>query len=57
MKKDNKLTTSHGDAYASPSVAVTSLESQGRILDGSQGSTQNYNDPLPIWALGSDNEE
>lgn len=56
MINDKKLTIFHREAYTSPSVAVTGLEGQGRILDGSEGSTQNYNDPLPIWLLGEDNE-
>ena len=55
MKKDNKLTTSRGGAYASPSVAVTRLEGQGMIL-GSNGETQNYGSSS-IWGEGSDNED
>lgn len=50
MKINNKSTTFRRGAYASPSVAVTRLEGQGRILDGSEGSTQNYN-ISSIWEL------
>jgi hypothetical protein len=55
MKKDNKLTTFHGGAYASPSVAIVCLEGQGKILEPSKGQTENYSS-LPIWELGDDNE-
>ena len=55
MKKDNKLTTFHGGAYASPSVAIICLEGQGKILEPSNGQTQNY-DSGDIWQLGDENE-
>ena len=56
MINDKKLTTFHREAYTSPSVAVTGLEGQGRILDGSEGSTQNYNSNSNWWLLIDDND-
>ncbi len=50
MINEKNLTTFHRGVYTSPSVAVTCLESQGMILEGSEGSTQNYN-PIPIWEI------